>query len=62
MYETYERCHILHFVRLKMPDEVPFDVIRQNRLLGHEFLHVAFGKHALSRIVRLTNGLNRMKF
>lgn len=53
MDEAHERRDVLHFVRLQMTNEVPFDVLWQCSFLANKFLHMAFAKNSLSGIVRL---------
>ena len=52
MYHPYERRHLLHFIGLQMPDEVPFDVGREQRFFFKQLLYPVLSENALPLIVQ----------
>lgn len=56
------RGDVFDFVGLKVADEVPFDVLREDFVFGFHLLGVVLTKNALSMLVQRGNVLRRFEF
>ena len=51
MNHRYVWYHVFDFIRLQVPDKMPFDIFRQTFVFSCHFLHFAFSKNTLSRLI-----------